>query len=133
MSRGFEKACEISVKHLESISDRVNWTEEDVSPLLDTAMTTLGSKIINRFHEQMAQIAVDAVVGVADLKRRDVNFDLIKVPFDFLLSCDVMSLSFNFLFFGILSNQSEVAGHTRGVQRVQVCMIMIVSVVLQCP
>ena len=27
----------------------------------------------------MAQIAVDAVLGVADLERKDVNFELIKV------------------------------------------------------
>jgi hypothetical protein len=27
----------------------------------------------------MAQIAVDAVLAVADLERKDVNFDLIKV------------------------------------------------------
>jgi T-complex protein 1 subunit epsilon len=42
-------------------------------------MTTLGSKIINRFQKQMAQIAVDAVLSVADLARKDVNFDLIKL------------------------------------------------------
>ena len=62
-----------------SISDTVEWSESNTLPLLQTAMTTLGSKIINRFQQQMAQIAVDAVLAVADLQRRDVNFDLIKV------------------------------------------------------
>ena len=42
-------------------------------------MTTLGSKIINKCHRQMAQIAVDAVLSVADIERRDVNFELIKI------------------------------------------------------
>merc|ERR1719428_2185226 len=42
-------------------------------------MTTLGSKIINRAHRQMAEIAVDAVLAVADVERRDVNLDLIKM------------------------------------------------------
>ena len=42
-------------------------------------MTTLGSKIINRHHRMMAQIAVDAVLTVADLERKDVNLDLIKL------------------------------------------------------
>jgi len=50
-----------------------------MEPLLETAMTTLGSKIVSRFHRQMATIAVEAVVAVADLERKDVNFDLIKV------------------------------------------------------
>jgi T-complex protein 1 subunit epsilon len=30
-------------------------------------------------HEKFAQIAVDAVLSVADLERRDVDFELIKV------------------------------------------------------
>lgn len=42
-------------------------------------MTTLGSKIINKCHRQMAEIAVKAVMTVADLETRDVNFELIKV------------------------------------------------------
>jgi len=79
VARGFEKACEIAVAHLASVADRVNWTPKDTNPLLETAMTTLSSKIVNRFLKQMAQIAVDAVVSVADLERKDVNFDLIKV------------------------------------------------------
>lgn len=42
-------------------------------------MTTLGSKIVNRCHRQFAKIAVDAVLSVADLDKKDVNFELIKV------------------------------------------------------
>merc|ERR550514_990381 len=42
-------------------------------------MTTLNSKVVNRHLEQMAQIAVDAVLAVADIDRKDVNFELIKV------------------------------------------------------
>jgi T-complex protein 1 subunit epsilon len=79
VARGFETACDIAVQHLANIADTVEWTEDNTTPLLETAMTTLGSKIINRFQEQMAKIAVNAVLSVADLKRKDVNFDLIKV------------------------------------------------------
>merc|ERR1712112_698612 len=43
------------------------------------AKTTLGSKIVNRCHDQMAMIAVEAVLAVADMERKDVNFELIKV------------------------------------------------------
>eukprot|EP00823_Brevimastigomonas_motovehiculus_P002242 TRINITY_DN1402_c0_g1_i1.p1 TRINITY_DN1402_c0_g1~~TRINITY_DN1402_c0_g1_i1.p1 ORF type:complete len:553 (-),score=143.70 TRINITY_DN1402_c0_g1_i1:310-1935(-) len=79
IARGYERACDVAVKHLESISDKIVWSEKDTKPLLDTAMTTLGSKIVSRFQKQMAQIAVDSVLSVADLDRKDVNFDLIKI------------------------------------------------------
>lgn len=79
IARGFEKAAEIAIAHLESIADVVPWTPADTSNLLTTASTTLSSKIINRFQSQMAKIAVDAVLSVADLENKDVNFDLIKV------------------------------------------------------
>lgn len=42
-------------------------------------MTTLSSKIINVHKRKMAEIAVDAVMAVANLERHDVNFDMIKV------------------------------------------------------
>ena len=34
---------------------------------------------VSKDHEHFAQIAVDAVLSVADLSRKDVLFDLIKV------------------------------------------------------
>ncbi|CAG9820112.1 unnamed protein product [Phaedon cochleariae] len=52
---------------------------DNKEPLIKVAMTTLGSKIINKCHKQMAEIAVDAVLTVADLETKDVNFELIKV------------------------------------------------------
>ena len=33
----------------------------------------------SKFHEKFANIAVDAVLQVADLDRKDVDFELIKV------------------------------------------------------
>merc|ERR1719474_1306696 len=50
---GFELAAQASIKNLD--------------------------KIINKCHDQMARIAVDAVMAVADLETKDVNFELIKV------------------------------------------------------
>jgi T-complex protein 1 subunit epsilon len=76
---GFEHACEVAVEHLASIADRYEFTKENREPILETARTTLSSKIINISKEKMAQIAVDAVFAVADFERKDVNFDLIKV------------------------------------------------------
>ncbi|KAF8486112.1 chaperonin Cpn60/TCP-1 family [Russula ochroleuca] len=69
----------IAVKNLESIADTIEYSKTHTESLLKTAMTTLGSKIVSKEHEQFAQIAVDAVLQVADLECKDVLFDLIKV------------------------------------------------------
>jgi T-complex protein 1 subunit epsilon len=79
ISEGFEQAAEVALKHLNSISDRVEFSKENTTPLVDTAMTTLSSKIINVYKRKMAQIAVDAVLSVADIENKDVNFDMIKM------------------------------------------------------
>lgn len=79
ISEGFEQAAEVAVKTLASISDRVTFSKDNTTPLVDTAMTTLSSKIINIHKRKMAQIAVDAVLAVADLDNNDVNFDMIKM------------------------------------------------------
>ncbi|KAH8100891.1 chaperonin Cpn60/TCP-1 family [Cristinia sonorae] len=76
---GFDRACRVAVDHLDKICDRITFTHDDTSNLFKTAMTSLGSKIVSKEHQQFAQIAVDAVLAVADLERKDVPFDLIKV------------------------------------------------------
>jgi len=76
---GFELAAQASVKNLERIADDFKVDPKDTSNLVKTAKTTLGSKIINKCHDKMANIAVDAVMAVADFETRDVNFELIKV------------------------------------------------------
>merc|ERR1712100_516417 len=65
IAEGFEKACEIAVKHLADISDTVEFSKDDIQPLYDTAMTTLSSKIVNMYKSKMSKIAVDAVMAVA--------------------------------------------------------------------
>ncbi|CAG9827387.1 unnamed protein product [Diabrotica balteata] len=76
---GFELACQTAVAHLEKIAELFPVSAENTEPLIKVAMTTLGSKIINKCHKQMAEIAVNAVLAVADLEQKDVNFELIKV------------------------------------------------------
>lgn len=76
---GFELAAQAAVKHLEHVAELFPVDPNDLEPLIKVAMTTLGSKIINKCHRQMAEIAVKAVLAAADLKTRDVNFELIKV------------------------------------------------------
>ncbi|KAG0711919.1 T-complex protein 1 subunit epsilon [Chionoecetes opilio] len=76
---GYELAAKKAIENLERIAEEFPVDANNLEPLILTAMTTLGSKIINRCHRQMAEIAVNAVMAVADMETRDVNFELIKV------------------------------------------------------
>lgn len=76
---GYDQACEVAVAELDRISDKVEFTREDSHNLFEVAKTSLGSKVVSKSHDQFAQIAVDAVLSVADLARKDVDFELIKV------------------------------------------------------
>ncbi|XP_058794780.1 T-complex protein 1 subunit epsilon [Phymastichus coffea] len=76
---GFELAAQCAIEHLNSIAKDFPVNPNNLEPLIKVALTTLGSKIVNKCHRQMAEIAVNAVMAVADLKTRDVNFELIKV------------------------------------------------------
>lgn len=76
---GYEMAAKIACENLERIAESYPVDLNNLEPLIQTAMTTLGSKIINRCHRQMAEIAVNAILAVADMERKDVDFELIKV------------------------------------------------------
>eukprot|EP01015_Nassula_variabilis_P033526 TRINITY_DN8076_c0_g1_i3.p1 TRINITY_DN8076_c0_g1~~TRINITY_DN8076_c0_g1_i3.p1 ORF type:complete len:562 (-),score=192.41 TRINITY_DN8076_c0_g1_i3:161-1846(-) len=76
---GFEKACEIAVARLEEISEDVDIEANNHENLIKAAMIALGSKVVSKNKRQLAEIAVKAILSVADLQRRDVNFELIKV------------------------------------------------------
>ncbi|KAI1289547.1 T-complex protein 1 subunit epsilon [Halotydeus destructor] len=76
---GFEMAARHAMLHLDKITDSFPVSKENTEPLIKTAMTTLGSKIVNRCHRQFAEIAVEAVLAVADWSRKDVDFELIKI------------------------------------------------------
>lgn len=54
-------------------------TKNDYAYLKKCAITALGSKVVSKCQELMADIAVQAVLAVADLERKDVNFDHIKI------------------------------------------------------
>jgi len=76
---GYDQACDIAVAELDRIADTIDFTKTDRGNLNRVARTSLGSKIVSKAHDQFAKIAVDAVMSVADLERKDVDFDLIKV------------------------------------------------------
>lgn len=77
IANGFDEACRIAVDHLEKVADNI--LIEDRDNLLRAARTSLGSKIVSKAHDHFANMAVDAVMDVADLERKDVDFELIKM------------------------------------------------------
>jgi T-complex protein 1 subunit epsilon len=76
---GYEKACDVAVKRVEEIAKTIDLQADDKAALNKAAVTALGSKVVSSRKEQLAKICVDSVLGVANLERRDVNFDLIKI------------------------------------------------------
>jgi len=76
---GYEMAAKAALEHLDTVADTFPIDLTNTEMLKKVAKTTLGSKIVNRCHDQMAMIAVEAVLAVADMERKDVNFELIKV------------------------------------------------------
>ena len=65
VAEGFEAACQVSLETLEKIADTVHFEKKvDDKVLVETASTTLSSKIINVHKRKMAQIA--ARISVSD-------------------------------------------------------------------
>ena len=76
---GFDKGCEIAINHLDTIKNEINFKENNYENLKKAAKTALCSKVVSKYQDKFAEIAVNAIMAVADLQRKDVNFDMIKV------------------------------------------------------
>lgn len=79
IAEGFERASKVAIEKLSEIACEMDIHSNDHEALVTTAMTTLSSKIVQQNKRKMADIAVQAVLNVADLERKDVNFDRIRV------------------------------------------------------
>ncbi|KFD67517.1 hypothetical protein M514_12085 [Trichuris suis] len=76
---GYDKACQLALAHLDRISEEHPVDVQATEPLIETAMVSLGSKIASRCIRHLAEIAVNAVLSVANFETRDVNFEMIKI------------------------------------------------------
>lgn len=76
---GFERACDIAVDRCNEVQEELNITKNDYEFLRKCATTALGSKVVSKCQEHYADLAVKSVLHVADINRKDVNFDLIKI------------------------------------------------------
>lgn len=79
IAEGYEMACKVAIEKLDSIATEFKFSKDDLEPLVKTCMTTLSSKIVGRCKRMLAEMCVKAVVDVADIERKDVNLDLIKL------------------------------------------------------
>lgn len=46
---------------------------------MSAAKVALSSKVVSSCKDHLAEIAVDAILKIADLERKEVNFDLVKI------------------------------------------------------
>lgn len=76
---GFETAAKFCINHLQNIAETFEGSTTNMEPYINIAMTSLKSKIVNKYIREMADIAVRAVFAVLDPETKDVNFELIKV------------------------------------------------------
>lgn len=79
ISDGYEKACDKAIEKIDEISMELDIEERDHEELIKCAMIALGSKIVSKRKRELAEIAVKAVLAVADKDRKEVNLDLIKL------------------------------------------------------
>ena len=73
---GFDNACEYAVNHLDTIKNEINYKDNNYENLKKAAKTALCSKVVSKYQDKFAEIAVNAVMAVADQNRKDVNFDI---------------------------------------------------------
>ena len=76
---GFDKGCQYALDNLEEIKKEIKFDTNKIDELKKAAKTALCSKVVSKYQDKFAEIAVNAVLAVADSSRKDVNFDLIKI------------------------------------------------------
>lgn len=75
---GFELAAHLCIKHLESISEEIS-VEKDKEFLQQIAATSLSSKVVSKFNRKFAELAVDAVMKVADTRNNFIDLERVKM------------------------------------------------------
>ena len=76
VSDDYKMAAKLCLEKLDRISDTFVFSKENTEPLIQTAMTTLGSKIVHKCHRQFAKMAVGAIISVANVDQKYVDFEL---------------------------------------------------------
>lgn len=66
-------------KQLIAIAEPFPIDPNNKEPLIQISMTTLVSKFINKCHRRMAEMAVDAVLNLADIEKKFDNLERIRI------------------------------------------------------
>merc|ERR1719499_2520956 len=77
ISEAFQKAAVKSVEILTAMANPVDLSDRD--KLLQSANTSLNSKVVSQHSSELSPIAVDAVLKVADTEKNNVNLKDIKI------------------------------------------------------
>ena len=77
---GFDKGCEYAINILKEIQSTITKDKDaEKEELIKAATTALCSKVVSKHQKKFAELAVKAVTTVADMERKDVNLDMIKI------------------------------------------------------
>jgi len=116
ISEAFQKASVESVRILESIAKPVDLGDKD--KLLQSANTSLNSKIVSQHSSELSPIAVDAVLKVIDPDRdNNVNLKDIKVIQKLGGTVDDTEMVNGLVF------QEKAAGNTKKVEKAKIGLI----------
>merc|ERR1719150_2456557 len=77
ISEAFQKAAVKSVEILTAMANPVDLSDRE--KLLQSANTSLNSKVVSQHSSELSPIAVDAVLKVADAEKNNVNLKDIKI------------------------------------------------------
>lgn len=79
IAEGFDRACDVAVHRISEIAEELPFSKDDHQLLDEVCETTLNSKIVSRFRNELARMSVEAVISIADMDRKDANLERIKV------------------------------------------------------
>lgn len=67
ISDGFDRACDIACERMDEVAKTITIGKDEYERLVEAAMISLGSKVVSKEKRKLAEIAVKAVLSVADL------------------------------------------------------------------
>jgi T-complex protein 1 subunit epsilon len=79
IAEGYDSGCTIAIDHLKKIATSFDFSDTQVEPLVKICMTSLSPKIVKKCKRPLAEICVRALLAIADIKRQEVNLELIKI------------------------------------------------------
>ncbi len=78
---GYRKAIERALKVIEEVSEKVDPADASFrKTLMDVAMTTMSSKFVANYSQELASLVVDAILEVSKDRQGDEDIDMDNIP-----------------------------------------------------